>query len=451
MLRFNLKTICIFLFAITILVMTFLNCSGPHEADSTPSVASTLEKLGDVPYSLVGQNYLITNYKLVTSDGPIYFQVIPGCNAKCPAVVVSMPYNGISWSGDILDQQWAANFPSGALTADINGPNYVSGSGQVIAYYNNSISDTVGFGGIFLPSGVSTVLIYNRFYLGRKLEDYVKDFVKVVDYLPNFTFIDSAKLAFLGASLGGYVVFHASRKTSIKPLAIAGITPLLDLESEYAAMSTAASRITSNPTLLSAANNFFNSYLRRMNGTNLLDNSSAKLASDNLVSSALVIHDTWDTIVPISQWELFKTQRSVDSFIFQHAGAINYNTFTLDHAQASEGYTNTKVAVVYMNYILSRLLDQSQSKVIYYSSPDFFTVLSEIRLAQNRGQSISWFKGFLTDLCTPNITLKDYSTVSNFGDISGELMAGGILVNVFAQPTTIANGCSYLAAHPAIF
>ena len=165
----------------------------------------------------------------------------------------------------------------------------------------------------------------------------------------------------------------------------------------------------------------------------------------------LIIHDTRDNIVPITQWALFKTQRIIDSFIFQHAGSIDYNSFTMGHGQASEGYSNEKITPVYMSYILSRLKTPSESKVIYYSSPEFFTALNEVKLAQTRGQNISWFKNFILDLCTINFTLTDYSPVSNFGTISGELMAGGIISNTWGQPTTIANGCSYLQTHPTVF
>ena len=441
----------IFLASVLILALIFVNCAKPITNPAAGDFVVTVEKLSDVPYVLLAANYTISNYKLNTSDGPIYFQVIPGCATKCPAVVVSMPYNGFTWSNDANDIFWSQNLPSGGLTLDINGPAYLAGSGDQIAYYNNSISDTVGFGGIFLPSGVSSILVYNRFYLGRKLSDYVNDFVQVVDYLPNFSFVDTDNLAFLGASLGGFVSMHASRKTLKKPKVLVGITPLLDLSNEFSTMSTTASRITTNPALLQSTQSFFNSYLRRMSGITLTDYSSAAIASENTLTKMLIIHDTWDNMVPIDQWTLLKSQRIFDSFIFQHATGIDHNTFAMGHAQSSEGYTNEKIAPIYMSYILCRLKSAAESKVIYYKSPDFFMALAEVKAAHVRLQNISWFKNFIQDLCTANISLIDYSPVSNFGTISGELMAGGIIVNTWGQPTTIANGCSYLQTHPTIF
>ena len=244
---------------------------------------------------------------------------------------------------------------------------------------------------------------------------------------------------------------HASRKTLKKPKALVGITPLIDLSNEFSTMSTTASRITANPGLLQSSQSFFNSYLRRMSGITLTDYTSAALASENAQTQMLIIHDTWDNLVPIDQWTLFKTQRVFESFIFQHATGINYNTFTMGHAQSGEGYTKEKIAPIYMSYILTRLKAASENKVIYYTSPEFFTALAEVKAAQVRGQNISWFKNFIQDLCTANISLIDYSPVSNFGTISGELMAGGIIVNTWGQPTTIANGCSYLQSNITIF
>lgn len=276
----------------------FVNCSS-KVTDSPAAKVSALELLSTTPYSFISQNYEIKNYKLNSSDGAVYFQVIPGCSDLCPVVVVSMPYNGIPWTNDAGDLRWSTNFPTGALTDDVDGPNFVVGSGQQIAFYQSSIAVTVGFGAIFLPSKVTAVLVYNRFYLGRKMDNYVNDFVSVVNELHRFSYIDTSKMGFLGSSLGGFVSSHASRKTAVKPLAIVGITPLINLKSEQTEMSTVSARITSNPTSLLASQNFYNSYLRRMAGVDVNFYTSQTLANENTTSKILVIHDTWDTIVSI--------------------------------------------------------------------------------------------------------------------------------------------------------
>ena len=430
--------------------LAFSNCTGKKSDDAAVS-GDSLFKLSSAPYSLDGNNLEIQNYKLQTSDGPVYFQVIPGCADKCPVVVASMPYNGTSWTNDENDLRWTTNFPTGAFTDDVDGPDYIPSSGEKIAFYNASLADTAGFGGIFVPSNVTAVIVYNRFYLGRKINSYVNDFVSVVNSLSQFAFIDTSKMGFIGASLGGFVAMHASRKTIIKPVAVVGLTPLLDLKSEYTHMSTPAARITSNPTLLQSTQSFYNSYVRRMSSINLDDYTSASLAAENSSSAMLIIHDTWDTIVPISQYDLFSTQRSVDSFIFQHSGAVDYNNFTMGHSQSGEGYTNEKIYPVFMSYLLKRLLSDNDEKIIYYSSPDFFTAVNEVKLAQGRSQNISWFKTFIQDLCTENFLLKDFSTISNMGTLTGKQMAGGLIVNTWGQPTTIDAGCDYLVSHPTLF
>lgn len=430
--------------------LLFVNCANPGNNSSTTAI-SPIELLGTGSLVLDGVSYKIENYKLNTSDGAVYFQVLPGCTDKCPVAVISMPYNGIPWTTEAADVRWSTDHPTGALTADVDGPDYVPGSGQQIAYFHSSLAETAGFGGIFLPSNVTAVLVYSRFYLGRKVDHYVNDFVSVVNELSRFSYVDTAKMGFLGSSLGGFISLHASRKTNRKPVAIAGLTPLLDLKSEQTEMSTVSSRITTNPALLLSTQNFFNSYLRRMNGVTVDDYTSQSIANENLTSEILVIHDTWDTIVSINQYNTFSTQRALDSYIFQHATGLNFNTFTMAHAQASEGYTNDKVAPVYMAYLLKRLKPNNEDKIIYYTSPQFLTGVSEIKLAQQRSQSISWFKNFIEDLCTDGFLLKDYSTVNNLGTLTGRQMAGGIIANVWGQPTTIENGCSFLQANPNIF
>ena len=444
----------IFFIFCTVAVSLFVNCSSPDSisspVDSTNS-NETLKLLSEAPYSIDSSNYTIQNYKLVTTDGPIYFQHIAACSTKCPVVVVSMPYSGIDWSDDPLDLAWGAKDPggSGVLTPDVNGPDYNPASGDLISYYNSSISDAVGLGGIFLNSGISAVMVYNRFYLGRKIDQYVQDFVHVLNHLQDFNTIDTTKIALIGGSLGGFIPLHASRKSILKPQVIVGITPLLDIQNEYSFMDTPENRITANPSLLETVQHVFHSYIRRMNGMTLSQYTAEKLASENTISKILVIHDTWDTLVPIEQWQSLKTHRSIDSFIFQHATGINFNTFTIAHGQPSEGYADKSVYPIYMSYILSRLKAPSEPKIIYYFYNDFLIALIKVKEAQDRGQNISWLKNLKTDLCVENTTLKDIS--ATIETLSGAQLVGGILLNVWNTPTTIDQGCGYLATHPTFF
>ena len=432
----------------------FLNCSQSEQQKAPQNSAQSsdsLSLLSETPYTIDSSNYTIQNYKLTTESGRIYFQFVSACATKCPVVVVSLPYTGINWSGDSLDQLWGAKDPSGLgiIAADVNGPNYNAVSSDVIAYYNSPVSDAVGFGGIFLNSGVSTVLVYNRFYLGRKLDQYVNDFTKVLNYLPNFKTIDTSQVALLGASLGGFVSLHASRQSTIKPKVIVGITPLIDLENEYPFMNTVNSRVTSNPSLLTSSGNFFRSYLRRMDGVQLNQFNCSQLASGNASSQILIIHDTWDTIVPIIQWQNYSAIRPVDSFIFQHATGINFNTFSMDHGQASEGFNKNAIVPIFMSYILSRLKAPSETKSIYYYYNDFLIAIIQAKEAKVRGQNINWIKNLMTDLCTNNTNLKDIS--GTMSQLTGAQFVGGVLVNIWNAPTTIDQGCQYLVDHPLYF
>ncbi len=434
--------------------IAFVNCSSP--VNTTPDLSlsnatDSLIALSETPYSIDSSNYTVKNYKLVTTSGIIFFQFVSACSTKCPVVVVSLPYTGVAWSQDLLDVEWGKKDPSGkgVVTPDVNGPGYNSSSGDIIAYYNSSLSDAVGFGGVFLKSGVSTVIVYNRFYLGRKLDQYVNDFTQVLNHLSDLGSIDTNKVAVLGASLGGFVPLHASRKSFVKPVAMVGVTPLLDLPNEFSTMSSTAKRITSNPSLLSFTQSFFNSYLRRMNQVATNQFTSDLLALETPNSNILVIHDSWDTVVPISQWQYLSSLRKIDSFIFQHASAIDYNTFSTGHSQISEGYTNNAVMPIYMSYILKRLVAPSESKTIYYYYNDFVSALAQVKMAQSRGQNISWMYGLLSDLCTDNMTMKDLG--GSFGQLSGAQFAGGVLTNIWTEPTTIGQACQYLSTHPHIF
>lgn len=436
------------------LCLFFVNCSGGSSGGPAPiSVEGGLgvmTKLSEVPYSVDSSDFTIENYKLSATSGPIYFQFVSACSTKCPVVVVSMPYTGITWSNDPQDLAWAAKDPSGAgiLAADVNGPDYLEGSGEVIPYYNSSISDAVGFGGIFLKSEVSTIIVYNRFYLGRSLDQYANDFTQVLNHLQNFPSIDISQVATIGSSMGGFVALHGSRTAKVKPKVMVGVTPLLDLPNQFDFMSSVATRIYGNPSLLLSTQNFFRSYLRRMKNVKEFYTSEL-LAQQNSTSKVLVIHDTWDTVVPISQWQQFGSIRSLDSFIFQHASEIDHNSFKIDHSQASEGFSNNAALPIYMSYILSRLKPDSQSKNVYYDSSVLLTTLTQVKEAQDRGQNISWLKNFMTDLCTSNLMMKDFTGA--LVTLAGSQFVGGVLLNIWNAPTSIEDGCNYLALNSTMF
>ena len=427
-LRAQLKN-AVLLISIGSLLLFYVNCSfSKSDTTSTPAFhkqSDKLEWIKTIDQIFLGETYKMQLGKLSFTDlqEPVYFQWVSNCDSLCPTVVIANPYAGIDWTGEPGDEKWWRRSGSdvGYMYSDEDGPNYNSGTTPGKLFYQRQTPEqSFQMGALFVPNKVSLLIINNRFYRGRSLKTYVEEFKKVTRYFLEQKKIDSKKMALFGASLGGFIAVQASLDEEINPKALILESPLIDLKNQVNHILDYPNLISDNP-VLQKYSDFFEPYLRRVylfTKGHPVDNAKEYLpyqletAAKNLKSETMVMHDTWDTLVPFDNSLQFQNQSSslTQLFLYQHSSGIDWNTFKMDHWQPTEGMSGENAWPWYHLFVYKRILTEDQPKTVYYDYYKLAASINEVKQAKDRGQDISWFKVRLLDLCLPNLTMNDYTS-----------------------------------------
>jgi len=402
-------------------------------------------------YKFLDKEFKTSQYKIIPKDGsaPIYAQWVSNCHYKCPTVIIANPYSGIDWTDDSIDQQWVrlANAYSGIFINDSLGPQTpeIDPSLGNIFFQAQTTEQSASMGALFLTNNVSVLIVNSRFYRGRNLKIYVEEFKKTVQYFVQNEFVDQNKMAFWGASLGGFITSYASIQTPYKPKVLALLTPLLDLKNQYQYTDDVLT-YTNKTDVQNSYKDFFAPYKRRIldftqgspaQKPNAFEPFTLDYLAANLKTDTLTIHDTWDTLVPAEQSLklvnlLNSNKQNVSLLLHQHATAINWDTFQRDHSQSQlgEGYSNESSYLFFSSFILNRILPQTQNKILLYDFNKVSQTLTEIKAAQNRGQNIKWIKNHFLELCDSQNTLVDYT--QTIGSINGRYFVQQVMKNIWS-------------------
>jgi hypothetical protein len=377
----------------------------------------------------------ITSNKLAD---PVYVQLVKGCDftndTKCPLVLVAAPYFGIDWSQDPRDTLWAAKDPShtGVFTDDTDGPHpkELPPDMKVVQfqYHLLETKQTLADTAFFLRNNVSVALVYSRFYLGRNVSNYVHDFLLAYYGLSSgstsrlttgSTNSKSRSVSFYGTSLGGFISLHAAALTGYLnlqnsqlpiPKSTVAISPLVDLSLQMNYLDQLSQLLNNNSEKQSWYQTFFNPYLRRIAAVKNNPRWTYSFVKQYIPSPTLIVHDTWDTLIPSTQPELlFPTKEQVShqtntfqAVWYQHNQPIDYNTFAGDHAQPSEGLTLQGTwpfaqAFIYNQFLMNNWSNPSIVIPIDFSKLN--TAMNLFRDNKKHGQSLLWLKNRFKEFC----------------------------------------------------
>ncbi len=392
----------------------------------------SIEILGSSSYSVIGKSFPIKLLKIKSNlnTESVYAQFIPACKNSCPLLIVSDPYIGINWTGELVDRKWAErpNAVNGFIHADDDGPGYDPKTSIGTIWYSNiSPSNIAGVGAPFLLNQISILIVHNRFYAGRNLKNYYEDFIRAANATPLLKEVNTNKIGFYGNSLGGYVALNGYLNSTIKPNAIVLQSPLMDLESQSNYLDTLPILITKNSNLLFEYQKFFDPFARRIfdftRGTPAtapdafhdykIDNFASKIQTPTLL-----LHDTWDTIIPFeNSYKLFNLNRkNIFPIWFMHATDIDFNNFQLGHNQSSEGLNGNNTSPFIQLFFFKNLKITNFAPVLYYNSIDLTAAIKQWHGASQRGQDISWLKDRLVDFCfSPRLLIYDLSPAAIHG------------------------------------
>ncbi len=192
-----------------------------------------------------------------------------------PAVLMTNPYDGIRWNGD-------------------DPPSYVA-----VCPYERYLEDA----NIFLINGFGVLHVFGRFYTGGNLQNDVDDMVAGLRFLMDSGLVDSGNIGIWGASWGGFEALYGAANAPAGAVPAAGVAfyPPSDFVVQEEYFNTYVPGEVTDPDKRNYYIDFFDEYVLRMHNTAGWESWTADALIAKLSTPFLVIHDEWDTLVPVTQ------------------------------------------------------------------------------------------------------------------------------------------------------
>ncbi|HET9989528.1 MAG TPA: hypothetical protein VFQ65_13445, partial [Kofleriaceae bacterium] len=144
----------------------------PSDAGGTYAVV----ELATLPYTTNARTWTIHLERIDRPDGGhTYVEYIPSDTAGArPAMVMTEPYVGIDWTGEVLDARWAASAPQAdGMFLDVDGPGF-TGS-EEISYVHETPAQLAVDNNLELLDGFAVVMVFGRYYAGGTIREYAAD------------------------------------------------------------------------------------------------------------------------------------------------------------------------------------------------------------------------------------------------------------------------------------
>lgn len=434
----------------------------PLEARLVPpsAVVAAGTVLATRTVTIAGTPRKVTLLRLPTADGRVtYAEWVPPANAPAstpaPAVLVTMPYAGIDWTGEGVDQRWATACPTGTChLPDTDGP----GGGpnaEPIAYRRMSpdlfAQQTAT---VFVVNGVGVLGVFGRFYAGGSWWGYAQDMVAGMRYLGTRSDVDPKRIGVYGGSLGGYEAFYAAAYApkSVAPRAVVPMYAPADLEGEMTWALQTAPGLAKTQARKDAFAHFFDPYIRRAEvdtggppGKGDFSCFDPATLSPRLTGSVLLVQDTWDLLVDPSLAKALLGDLGTHGQIlwYRHETPPDVDTLPLGHGpfDGMSGYPSYETFAV---AFLLEHLGRTGTLVV----PDQATVLSAL-LTRWRDQSRAGVAqpgaaARLASLADPGVTLYD---VSNGQETAGDQAVSAGLAAVWGVTVPASQVAAWLRTH----
>lgn len=354
----------------------------------------------------------------------LWFPPAPG-TGKQPAVLLTQPYTGIDWTGDPKDLYFAGLPNSGleTLQEDVFGPDFSPGESGPINYHFKTVETVSSEGYPYLVNGLGVLFIFERFYTGGGFNNDVDDTVMGFDFLATQTTVDPGRIGVGGGSLGGALAIHAAARAPAGGTPCWGVAwaPPVDMPSFYDYADRQINNLVPNSAKLNAWKRTFDPYLRRLRASGL-DNGSGSpdlsvysypLLKTHLTTRFLLLHDTWDTIVPFSQSRgLYQNRpQTTETLFVPRPTPIDYSTFDLGHSPRPSSWDAWYWFTLANVYLLKNLLPAGSFTGLYHAV-EFSSFVGYLRDQQSLGKDISSLAPRLLDMCDARLFLLDFNNLA---------------------------------------
>jgi hypothetical protein len=377
---------------------------------------------------------------------PTYAQWFPPrASGVSPTMMLTRPYDGISWSGEAVDAKWAARGPG--FHPDDSEPHYHAGSSSIVyAPGAPELITAEAFFYLFHDFGV--LAVFGRFYAGGDIQNDRDDMHAGMLFLAQAPGVDRSRIGIHGGSWGGFEALYAAADAPAESRPKVGVAlfPLSDFarQLDYV-FNIVPSRVT-EPAVLGHYAAFFEPYLRRVFATTggppgAPGTDYSRWTREHLASTLsvpfLVLHEDWDTLVPVEQtWTLAALMGPrMTPLYFQHREPVDWNTRDLSHGPLMSTYGSV-VETVSLGYLLTELGRPTQFLVVPFTEVTLVTWLWDVRVLQWYGHDVSAVAPRLRELTDPRVLL--------FEPSSGKVVAGAEWV---AAGVNALWGTGYTAAN----
>lgn len=409
------------------------------EPQDEPGVSGpvTVEILQEATYSSGDTSYPYQLLKLQAAGAePTYAQWFPPSpeDGKRPVMLVTRPYDGIDWSGDPIDQKWAAR-GAGAYDDD-NEPSFGPGSSQ-IAYTPVAHLKAAEEAAMYRIHKMGALFVYGRYYAGGSIWNEVDDMTTGLAFLAQRQDVDTANIGVFGGSWGGFEAVYAAAYApeGVVPKVGVALAPLalMDQQLEYLTQILPSSGASQE--IINQYETFFEPYVRRIfastggaPGEPGSDYSfwNADALSQRTQTDFLLVHDEWDTLVPFVQSQTLheKNPGVFHPFFMYQEAPRDFGTLPMSHGVmlTIEG----KLPAFYtffFSYAFTRMLPTNESIWALYDPESIRLFFESVRGYQVAGRDVSWVPPLLIDLCQPNVTAVDASATTWTTKLGAQLVA----------------------------
>ncbi len=411
---------------------------GNSTAASKPSLSDSGEVVSTGTYNQIGNTWRYQNLRLPNKTGGFAYATYYQANGAGPhpVIVMTQPYDGINWTGEAVDNRWAAEYntyvAAGGIppmcAPDVDGPNYNSKTSSTTCYTLPSNAQTGDQAFIYLWNNFSVLMTYGRFYAGGSVANDIEDTVAGLRFLGTRGEIDQAQIGIVGGSWGGFEALYASLNApaNVRPAVAAPFAPVSDFFGLVNFVNTDLPNLVSAP-VLKKYNQFYNPYLRRFfasTGKAPNTNYSGYTLNDlsALVSSTamLILHDDGDTILPAKFSHNFASANParVEGFWYKRLDAAPWETVVTEHGQIGNFITIPAYRTFSTLYLFGKLNNAGQSPLyIPYGKQDMQTFFNNIHTYQLAARDVSWLAPRLIEMCDPAISMYEL-TAGNLAPIT---------------------------------
>ncbi|HPQ68566.1 MAG TPA: hypothetical protein PKW95_05525 [bacterium] len=397
-----------------------------------------------------GNVFVYQLLRLSNEDGGYtYAQYFPPpAKAAGPVILAAVPYNGIDWSGDPIDEKWAARPGAdvGYSWPDEDGPDYREGSSDI--FYQLYEPESYGeLSWLYLTNGIGVLHVFGRFYAGGDIENDRHDMIAGMRFLAQEPTADKSRILTSGDSWGAWEAIHAAiyAPAEITVRGVVATAPPYDFVTFHQYLTGLHDEIP-DAQIAADYDEFFEPYLRRIEagaggapGDAQADYSlfSFAAAAEGMSCPLLLVHDEWDTLVPVTMSYALADARPdvATGYWYQRTAPIDFLTLPMDHGLFDDDqYEYLSYFLFSSTFMMSHLLDDEQYIFNIFEWYVLLAFAQNVRALQAAHYDVDWFAQRLLDLTDPRLVLFEMNEVVDM--ISGADLAAAILNEAWGTSLT---------------